>query len=152
MTVNIAGKTVAVADLLALAGGIVAIVGVPLAWITMNMGGDSESVGGLDDGLLAGKIALVLGVLIVVAAGISILKLAKIPQAGLIQIALGALLVVVVGLVYFTKILSDESFTHTADMMKAVGGSAGIGIGVILEVVGALLAIGGGVLAIVKKA
>jgi peptidoglycan biosynthesis protein MviN/MurJ (putative lipid II flippase) len=154
MTVNIAGKTVAVADLLALAGGIVAIVGAPLAWISVSAQGMSEDIGGLDEGLLAGKVALALGILLVVVAGIAILKLVQIPPLplALIELGLGVLVLLVLVAVYFTSILSDHSFQDISDLYKAMGGSASLALGVIVEIVAGLLAIGGGVLAIVKKA
>jgi len=144
MTVNIAGKTVSVADLLALAGGIVAIVGAPLAWMTFH----GDDMTGLDEGLLGGKVVLALGILLVVVAGIAILKLVKIPPLvlALIEFGLGVLVLAVLVIVYFTDILSDMSFKDLSDL------GASIGIGVIVVVVGGLLAIGGGALALVKKA
>jgi peptidoglycan biosynthesis protein MviN/MurJ (putative lipid II flippase) len=144
MTVNIAGKTVSVADLLALAGGIVAIVGTPLAWMTIH----GDDLSGLDEDLLGGKVVLALGILLVVVAGIAILELVKIPQLALalIELGLGVLILAVLVIVYFTDILSKMSFKDLSDL------GASIGIGVIVEVVGCLLAIGGGVLALVKKA
>jgi peptidoglycan biosynthesis protein MviN/MurJ (putative lipid II flippase) len=144
MTVNIAGKTVSVADLLALAGGIVAIVGAPLAWMTFH----GDDLTGLDEGLLGGKVVLALGILLVVVAGIAILKLVKIPPLvlALIELGLGVLVLAVLVIVYFTDILSDMSFKDLSDL------GASIGIGVIVVVVGGLLAIGGGALALVKKA
>jgi peptidoglycan biosynthesis protein MviN/MurJ (putative lipid II flippase) len=144
MTVNIAGKTVSVADLLALAGGIVAIVGAPLAWMTFH----GDDLTGLDEGLLGGKVVLALGILLVVVAGIAILKLVKIPPLvlALIELGLGVLVLAVLVIVYFTDILSDMSFKDLSDL------GAGISIGVIVVVVGGLLAIGGGALALVKKA
>ncbi len=144
MTVNIAGKTVSVADLLALAGGIVAIVGAPLAWMTFH----GDDMTGLDEGLLGGKVVLALGILLVVVAGIAILKLVKIPPLvlALIELGLGVLVLAVLVIVYFTDILSDMSFKDLSDL------GASIGIGVIVVVVGGLLAIGGGALALVKKA
>ncbi|MGD0247721.1 MAG: hypothetical protein ABSB75_01575 [Candidatus Limnocylindrales bacterium] len=154
MAINIAGRSVSIAALLGLAGGILAIVGVPLAWISLSPGGD---VLGTDDGLMGGRIALVLGIVIVVLAAAWILKVVKVPSiAGLSTLALltaiaGVLIVLVVVLVYFTNILSDESFTHTADMMKAAGGSASLGIGVLLDALGGILAIVGGVWALLKK-
>jgi peptidoglycan biosynthesis protein MviN/MurJ (putative lipid II flippase) len=144
MTVNIAGKTVSVADLLALAGGIVAIVGAPLAWMTFH----GDDLTGLDEGLLGGKVVLALGILLVVVAGIAILKLVTIPPLvlALIELGLGVLVLAVLVIVYFTDILSDMSFKDLSDL------GASIGIGVIVVVVGGLLAIGGGALALVKKA
>ena len=144
MTVNIAGKTVSVADLLALAGGIVAIVGAPLAWMTFH----GDDLTGLDEGLLGGKVVLALGILLVVVAGIAILKLVKIPPLvlALIELGLGVLVLAVLVIVYFTDILSDMSFKDLSDL------GASISIGVIVVVVGGLLAIGGGALALVKKA
>ena len=144
MTVNIAGKTVSVADLLALAGGIVAIVGAPLAWMTFH----GDDLTGLDEGLLGGKVVLALGILLVVVAGIAILKLVKIPPLvlALIELGLGVLVLAVLVIVYFTDILSKMSFKDLSDL------GASIGIGVIVVVVGGLLAIGGGALALVKKA
>jgi hypothetical protein len=50
-----------------------------------------------------------------------------------------------------TNILSDHSFQDISDLYKAMGGSASLSLGVIVEVVGGLLAVGGGVLALVKK-
>jgi hypothetical protein len=156
MTVNISGKSVSVPALLGLAGGIVAIVGVPLAWITMSIGGDGESVNGLDEGLLGGKIALVLGIVVVVLAAAWILKV-KVPSiAGLSTLALltaiaGALLILVVVLVYFTKILSDDSFVNVADLAKQAGGSASLGVGALLNALGGILALVGGVWALAKK-
>jgi peptidoglycan biosynthesis protein MviN/MurJ (putative lipid II flippase) len=153
MTVNIAGKTVAVADLLALAGGIVAIVGVPLTWISASVQGMTTDAGGLDEGLLAGKVALALGILLVVVAGIAILQLVKMPPlvVPLVELGLGVLVLLVLVVVYFTNILSDHSFQDISDLYKAMGGSASLSLGVIVEVVGGLLAVGGGVLALVKK-
>jgi capsule polysaccharide export protein KpsE/RkpR len=76
----------------------------------------------------------------------------NIPQSGVVLAALGVLILLVVVLVYFTKLVSDESFTNTSDMMKLVGGSASLGIGVILAAVGGILAILGGWLIVAKKA
>ena len=151
MNLTIAGKTVSVAALLAGIGGLVAVVGVPLAWITATAGPETQSVTGLDGGLLGGKIALILGIalIVVVVAGVMDVKL---PQSGAILAVLGVLILVVVVLVYFTKLLSDASFVDTADLMKQAGGSAGIGIGIILEVVGGILAIIGGGMIYMKKA
>jgi hypothetical protein len=151
MVVNIAGKSVSVAAIVAAVGGILAIVAVPLAWISLNAAGDSESVTGLDDGMLGGKIVLVLGILVVAVVVAGILNI-KIPQSGAVLAALGALILLVVVLIYFTKLVSDESFTNTSDMMKLVGGSADLGIGVILAVVGGILAIVGGAWSLMKKA
>jgi hypothetical protein len=156
MTMNIAGRSVSLAALLALAGGIVAIVGVPLAWISMTVMNETESVNGTDDGLIGGRIALVLGIVVVVLAAAWILKV-KVPSiAGLSTLALltavaGALIVVIVVLVYFTKILSDASFVDTADMAKKAGGSASLGVGVFLDALGGILAVVGGVWALLKK-
>ena len=151
MNLTIAGKTVSAAAIVAAVGGLVAVIGVPLAWITASAGPQSESVTGLDGGLLGGKIALLLGIAliaVVVAGAMDI----KIPQSGAVLVALGVLLLVVVVLVYFTKVLSDASFVDTADLMKQAGGSASIGIGILLEAVGGILAIVGGGLIYLKKA
>ena len=132
-------------------GGVLAIVAAPLAWISMSAGGESQSVTGLDAGLMGGKIALVLGILVVAVVVAGILDI-NIPQSGAVLVALGALILLVVVLVYFTKLVSDESFTNTADLMKLVGGSASLGIGVILAAVGGILALVGGGLIVSKKA
>jgi len=140
-----------VAAIVAGVGGVLAIVAAPLAWISMSAEGQSESVTGLDGGLLGGKIALVLGILVVAVVVAGILDI-KIPQSGAVLAVLGALILLVVVLVYFTKLVSDESFTNTSDMMKLVGGSASLGIGVILAAVGGILALVGGGLIVAKKA
>ena len=151
MNLTIAGKTVSVAALLAGIGGLVAVVGVPLAWITATAGPETQSVTGLDGGLLGGKIALILGIALIVVVVAGVMDV-KIPQSGAILAVLGVLILVVVVLVYFTKLVSDASFVDTADLMKQAGGSAGIGIGVMLEAVGGILAIIGGGMIYMKKA
>jgi hypothetical protein len=140
-----------VAAIVAGVGGVLAIVAAPLAWISMSAGGESQTVTGLDAGLIGGKIALVLGILVIAVVVAGILNV-NIPQSGVVLAALGVLILVVVVLVYFTKLVSDESFTTTSDMMKLVGGSASLGIGVILAAVGGILAILGGWLIVPKKA
>jgi hypothetical protein len=140
-----------VAAIVAGVGGILAIVAAPLAWISLSAPGESENVTGLDGGLIGGKIALVLGILVVAVVAAGILNV-RIPQSGAVLVALGALILLVVVLVYFTKLVSDESFTNTSDMMKLVGGSASLGIGVILAAVGGILALVGGGLIVAKKA
>lgn len=140
-----------VAAIVAGVGGVLAIVAAPLAWISMSAEGVSQTVTGLDGGLIGGKIALVLGILVVAVVVAGILDV-KIPQSGAVLVALGALILLVVVLVYFTKLVSDESFTNTSDMMKLVGGSASLGIGVILAAVGGILALVGGGLILAKKA
>ena len=151
MNLTIAGRTVSVAALVAAIGGVVAVIGVPLAWITATAGPETQSVTGLDGGLLGGKIALILGIALIVVVVAGVMDV-KIPQSGAILAVLGFLILVVVVLVYFTKLLSDASFVDTADLMKQAGGSAGIGIGVMLEAVGGILAIIGGGMIYMKKA
>jgi hypothetical protein len=151
MVVNIAGKSVSIAAIVAAVGGILAIVAAPLAWISASAGGETSDVNGLDGGLIGGKIALVLGILVVAVVVAGILNV-KIPQSGVVLAALGALILLVVVLIYFTKLVSDESFTTVSDSMKALGGSASLGIGVILAAVGGILAIVGGGLIVAKKA
>ena len=140
-----------VAAIVAGVGGVLAIVAAPLAWISMSAEGESQTVTGLDAGLIGGKIALVLGILVVAVVAAGILNV-NIPQSGAVLVALGALILLVVVLVYFTKLVSDESFTNTSDLMKLVGGSASLGIGVILAAVGGILALVGGGLIVSKKA
>ena len=151
MAVNIAGKSVSMAAIVAAIGGILVIVAAPLAWMTLSFGGNSDSATGLDEGLIGGKIALVLGILIVAVVVAGILNI-KIPQSGAVLVALGALVLVIVVLIYFTKLVSDESFTNMSDLAKAAGGSASLGIGVMLAVLGGVLAIVGGGMSLMKKA
>ena len=151
MAVTVVGKSVSIAAIVAAVGGILAIVAAPLAWISLSAPGESQTVTGLDAGLIGGKIALVLGILVIAVVVAGILDV-NIPQSGVVLAALGVLILLVVVLVYFTKLVSDESFTNTSDMMKLVGGSASLGIGVILAAVGGILAILGGWLIVAKKA
>jgi hypothetical protein len=150
MTV-IAGKSVSIGAIVAAVGGVLTIVGVPLAWVTASFGPESQSVNGLDGDLMGGKIALVLGILVVAVVVAGILNV-NIPQPSAVLVVLGALILVVVVLVYATNLVSKESFTKTADAMKALGGSASLGIGVILAAVGGILALVGGGLGLTKKA
>jgi hypothetical protein len=64
MAVTVVGKSVSIAAIVAAVGGILAIVAAPLAWISLSAPGESQTVTGLDAGLIGGKIALVLGILV----------------------------------------------------------------------------------------
>jgi hypothetical protein len=150
MTVNIAGRSVALGEIVAAVGGLVAIIGVPLAWASATIGGDTSNLNGLDADLNGGKVALVLGILVVALVVAGILNV-KIPQASAILVVLGALILVVVGLVYFTSMLGKASLKDTADLVSAAGGTFGFGIGLILEVVGGIVVIVGGGLGLMKK-
>jgi uncharacterized membrane protein len=150
MTVNIAGKTVGVGAIIAAIGGLLAVVGTPLAWLTMTAQGTSESINGLDADLLGGKLAALLGIVIIAVVVAGILNV-KIPQSSAILAVLGVLLLLVVVLVYFTSILGKASFKDTMDLASGFGGSASLGIGYILEAVGGILAIVGGGMGLMKK-
>jgi hypothetical protein len=151
MTPPVAGKSLPVAAVVAAVGGVLAVVGTPLAWLTITAGSASQSVNGLDKDLNGGKAVAVLGILIVVVVVAGILNV-KIPQSGAILAVLGALILVVLVLVYFTTILSTPSFKDAMDLASGFGGSASIGIGVILAAVGGILAIVGGAMGGLKKA
>ena len=140
-----------VAAIVAGVGGVLAIVGVPLAWASATMGGETTSLNGLDADLNGGKVALLLGILVVVVVAAGILNL-SIPQPGAILAVLGALLLVDVALVYFTSMLGKVSLKDTADLVSAAGGTFGFGIGLILVAVGGILALVGGGLIVAKKA
>jgi hypothetical protein len=140
-----------VAAIVAGVGGVLAIVGVPLAWASATIGGETTNLNGLDSDLNGGKVALLLGILVVVVVAAGILNL-SIPQPGAILAALGALLVVDVALVYFTSMLGKMSLKDTSDAVSAAGGTFGFGIGLILVAVGGILALVGGGLIAAKKA
>jgi hypothetical protein len=140
-----------VAAIVAGVGGVLAIVGVPLAWASATMGGETTNLNGLDADLNGGKVALLLGILVVAVVAAGILNL-SIPQPGAILAALGALLLVDVALVYFTSMLGKVSLKDTADLVSAAGGTFGFGIGLILVAVGGILALVGGGLIVAKKA
>jgi hypothetical protein len=150
MTVNIAGRSVATGEIVAAVGGLVAIIGVPLTWASATIGGQTSNLGGLDADLNGGKIALVLGILVVALVVAGIINV-KIPQASAILVALGALILVVVVLVYFTSMLGKASLKDTSDLVSAAGGTFGFGIGLILEVVGGIVVIVGGGLGLMKQ-
>jgi uncharacterized membrane protein len=148
---NIAGKTVSIGSILGAVGGLLAVLGAPLAWMTVSAGGQSTSVTGLDKDLNGGKVALVLGLLIIALVVATVLNV-KIPMAGAVLAGLGVLVLVVIVLVYFTSILSTPSFKDAMDLVNGFGGNASLGIGVWLEILGAILAIVGGALNMSKKA
>jgi hypothetical protein len=152
MTVNIWGRSATIQAVLAAAGGILAIVGVPLSWLDVP----GDQFNGLDSGLLGGKIALLLGIAVCLLVLAWSLNVKVSPIAGLSVMALltaitGALIVLVVVLVYFTRILSDESFSYTLDVLETAGVDASLGIGFLLEALGGTLALVGGVWALAKK-
>ena len=150
MTMNIAGRSVGTGELVAAVGGLVAIIGVPLAWASATIGGETSNIDGLNGDLMGGKVALVLGILVVAVVVAGILNV-KIPQASAILAALGVLILVVVVLVYFTSMLGKTSFKDTSDLVSAAGGTFGFGIGLMLEVVGGIVVIVGGGLGLMKK-
>jgi len=147
---NVAGKTLSIATIVAAVGGVLAIIGVFLTWATATIGGQANDLHGLDSGLNGGKVALVLGILVVLVALAGIFNF-RIPQTPIILGVLGVLILVVVALVYFTSILSDASLKDTADMVSAAGGTFGFGIGLILEVVAGVLALVGGGLGMMNR-
>jgi hypothetical protein len=140
-----------VAAIVAGVGGVLAIVGVPLAWASATIGGETTNLNGLDADLNGGKVALVLGILVVGVVAAGVLNL-SIPQPGAILAGLGALLLVDVALVYFTSMLGKASLKDTSDLVSAAGGTFGFGIGLILVAVGGILALVGGGLMVAKKA
>ncbi len=141
MTVNIAGRSVSVAALLAGLGGLVAIVAVVLPWATF----EGNSVNGLDEDLNGGKVVLIVGILIVAVAAAAILKV-KIPQSGLILAVLGAVVLAVLVIMYLTNLLSDPS------LKDAIDEGAAFGIGFILEAIAGIVAIAGGGWGVLRKA
>ncbi len=151
MALSIAGKSVSPPALVAGVGGVLAIVGVPITWASANFGGETSDLNGLDADLNGGKVALLLGILVVAVVAAGILNI-TIPQPGAILAVLGALILVVVALVYFTSILGQESLKNTGDMVSEAGGTFSLGIGLILVAVGGVLALVGGALIVTKKA
>ena len=51
---NIAGKTLSIATIVAAVGGVVAIIGVPLTWATATVPGQASDLTGLDADLTGG--------------------------------------------------------------------------------------------------
>lgn len=151
MAVTMAGKSVSIGAIIAAVGGVLAVVAAPLAWITLNAEGTSQSVNGLDADLLGGKLAALLGIVIIAVVVAGILNI-QVPMSDAILAVLGVLILVVVALVYFTSTLSKASFKDTMDLASSFGGSASLGIGVILAAVGGILAIVGGGMGLMKKA
>ena len=143
---NIAGKTVGVNQIVAAVGGLLAIVGALLAWITI----EGISVTGLDKDLNGGKVELLLGILVVALVVAAVLNV-KIPQPDLILAVLGVLVLVVLVLVYFTSMLSNPSFKDAMDAASAFGASVSLGIGFFLEVIAGILVIVGGGMGLMKK-
>jgi hypothetical protein len=154
---NIGGKTVSVAAIVAAIGGVLAIVGAPLAWASAKMGTITSDLAGLDEGMKAGLVEIVLGVIVLLLVAAWILKVkvpsvAGLPAIGLGLVVAGVAIVVVVALTYFTSTLSDASLKDLSDIMTAQGGSVSFGIGLMLEVVAGVVAIVGGVLGLRKAA
>ena len=167
MTINIAGKSVALGAIVAAVGGVVGIIGTFLVWAQLTVGagmvvvlGNQDNGKGLDEN--AGKVALVLGVIALVLAIAWALEM-KIPMLPTLVAGVGVLILVVVALTFFTSLLSKNSLKDALDLanqaidsMKAAGSdtsgtSAGPGIGFLLEIVAGILVIVGGGLGLMKK-
>lgn len=157
MTLNIAGKSVSVAAIIAGIGGLLAIVAAPLTWASQKIGTHGADLKGLDDGMNGGKAEIALGVIAVALVVVWLLKI-KIPGLSgqpvipAAVVVVGALMIVVVALVYFTKTLAEISLKDISDMVSAAGGSVSFGIAMILEIVAGVVTIIGGGWAILKKA
>ena len=152
----IAGRNVSVAAIVAAVGGLVAIVAAPLSWAGAKMGDQTQNLNGFDSGTNAGKVAVVLGVIVLVLVALWILQVKVPPVAGLptIQVGVvvaGVLIVLAVVLVYFTSILADDSLSHMSDLLSKAGGSVSLGIAFFLEAIAGIVVIVGGGLALSKK-
>jgi hypothetical protein len=168
VNLTIAGKTVSLAAIVAAVGGLLAIVGAFLAWASLTVGaGMAQVLGSHSDGKgvdeTAGKVALLLGIVVIALVAAWILQL-KVPMIPVLVAVVGALIIVVMALTFFTSILSQGSLkdaldtaNKTIDQAKAAGmdtagTSAGPGLGFILEIVAGVLVIAGGAWAQLKKA
>ena len=168
MTINIAGKSVAIGAIVAAVGGLVGIVATFLVWAQLTVGAGMVSVfGNPDNGIgldeRAGKVALGLGIIALLLAIAWALEV-KIPMLPALVAGVGVLILVVVALTFFTTLLSkDHSLKDALDLanqaidsMKALGTdtsgtSAGPGIGFLLEIGAGVLVIVGGGLGLMKK-
>lgn len=173
MTV-VAGKSLSIGAIVAAVGGVLAIIGAFLVWysatIGKSLGGpETAEAKGIDN--LAGKLALVLGI-VVIALVVAWIMSVKIPYLSAIIVAVGVAILVVLALSYVTDIFSvrftppakEESVKDVLDAFnKAVddakkagldvsGSSASFGIGFILEAVAGIAVIVGGALGLRKKA
>lgn len=170
---NVAGRNVSIGALVAAVGGVLAIVGAFLVWFQVSLGTalggpKTDEIKGLDNN--ASKLALVLGIVVLALVLAWVLQL-KIPYLPAIVGVAGVLLLVVLGLAFFTDILSVHfaenakiqsvkdalaDFNKALDAAKAQGAdvsgsSASIGIGYILEIAAGIVVIVGGALGFRKK-
>jgi hypothetical protein len=156
MTVNLAGRSVSVAALVAALGGLLAIVGAPLAWASVTVMDETDSAGGLDEGMRGGLLAIILGLMVLLLVVLWLMKVKLPPVAGLplmplLTAVLGVLILLVPLATYFTTLLSDESLKDFADAASATGGSFSLGLGFLAEIVAGIVAIAGGGLALLKR-
>jgi hypothetical protein len=153
---TIAGRNVSLAALIAGVGGILALVSSPLVWASGTISGHTDDLAGFDDGMNAGKAAVLLGIVVLVLVAVWLLDV-KLPSvAGLSSLALatvaaGVLVVGVAVATYFTNWLGEMSLKDLSDQISAVGGSVSVGIGLLLDVVAGIVVIVGGGLALVRK-
>jgi hypothetical protein len=122
----------------ALVGGTAIVIGCLLPWLSIATATSSDSRTGLEHG--GGKVAIILGIAIVVVAGADLVGW-KIPDgiAKLVLLVLGAAAVVIAGLNVLD--VRDETVELTDDFVSA---SAAIGIWIVSS--GALVAVAGGAL------
>jgi putative copper export protein len=168
MTINIAGRSVALGAIVAAVGGLIGIIGAFLVWAQLTVGaGMASAFGTVNNGIgldeRAGKVALGLGIIALVLAVVWALEV-KIPMLPALVAGVGVLILVMVALTYFTTLLSkDRSLKDALDLAnqaidsaKALGAdtsgtSAGPGIGFLLEIVAGVVVIVGGGLGLMKK-
>jgi uncharacterized membrane protein YdfJ with MMPL/SSD domain len=153
-----------IAPVIAGLGGILAIVEAFLVWesvtlspvVTGALGAQApKSLSGLDMDANWVKISIVLGLIVLGLAAAWIMNL-KVPKVALIVTVVGVLLLLV-ALLGVSRSLDDlKKFNDAMDAIKAAGAdigntSAGIGPGLICDVVAGILVVVGGGLGLMKK-
>ena len=115
---------------LVLIGGVLMAIGAPMPWETAS-GFVSLSVAGTSEG--SGSLVLVCGVIIAILAGLVLTGNLK-RRAGIAALALSALGTLL-------AFINVSSVSDDVDAAKALGVDAAIGIGLIITVIGCLLAV-----------
>jgi hypothetical protein len=148
---NVAGRNVVLAAIVTAVGGVLAIVGAFLVWITEKVGPMTVDVKGMGEkDMNGGTVELVLGIVVLALVAAWILRI-KIPAIPLLLAVAGVLILAVIAAVYFTTILSKVSLKDLTDQVKAVGGTIDLGIGVLLEIMAGIVVIVGGALGFMRK-
>jgi hypothetical protein len=149
MTVAVANRNVSVGTIGAIAGGALALIGAFLAWETVSADlaaftGEGTDLSGWSIGN-GGKILAVLGIVAMALGGLALLDV-KLPFSSAAAVTAVGVLGLLVAMLNYGSVVDD---VNGANLF--LDNAAGIGMGLYLDIVAAVVILTGGILGLVVK-